>query len=147
MTCFNERSPSGLDRILERIVEDPYARFLGIEILELCEGCSKTAITIGEHLLNFLGMPHGGVIFSLADVAFSAACNSYGQTAVALNMNVSFLAAVPAETRLYAVATEESRSRRIALYRVAVSAEDGTLVALCHGTAYCKNQPPVAEGR
>lgn len=44
-------------------------------------------------MLNFHGLPHGGVIFSLADAAFAAACNSYGQAAVTLNVNISFLAA------------------------------------------------------
>ena len=130
-----------LDHIYHRISQDPFARFLGIELLELREGYSKVALTVGEHMLNFHGIPHGGVIFSLADAAFAAASNSYGQTAVALNVSISFLAAVPLGTRLYAEATEESLGRRTALYRLAVLTEDGTSVALCHGTVYRKDQP------
>ena len=130
-----------LDQIFQRIGQDPFARFLGIELLDLREGYSRVALTVGEHMLNFHGVPHGGVIFSLADAAFAAACNSYGQVAVALNVSISFLAAVPLGTRLYAEATEESRGRRTALYRLAVTTEDGAPVALCHGTAYRKNQP------
>ena len=129
------------DQIQQRISEDPYAHFLGIELLALDKGYSKVAMTVGEHMLNFHGIPHGGVIFSLADAAFAAAGNSHGQTAVALNVSISFLVAVPLGTRLYAEATEESLSRRTALYRMAVTTEDGTLVALCHGTVYRKNQP------
>jgi acyl-CoA thioesterase len=91
-------------------------------------------------MLNFHGIPHGGVIFSLADAAFAAAGNSYGQTAVALNVNISFLSAAPVGARLYAEATEESLGRRTALYRMAVTTDDGTLVALCHGTVYRKSQ-------
>ena len=140
MTLTDEYSPPGLDQIRERIAQDPFACFLGVELLELREGHSKTTVTVGEHMLNFLGLPHGGIIFSLADIAFSAACNSYGQVAVALNVSISFLGAVPAGTRLYATATEESRGRRTALYRLAVTTEDCTLVALCHGTAYVKDQ-------
>ena len=130
-----------LDQIFQKISQDPFARFLGIELLELREGYSKVTMTVREHMLNFHGIPHGGVIFSLADAAFAAAGNSYGQTAVALNVSISFLAAVPVGTRLYAEATEESLSRRTALYRLAVTTEDGTSVALCHGTIYRKNQP------
>lgn len=134
------------DEIARLIGEDPFARFLGIELLELREGYGKAALTVEEHMLNFHGVPHGGVIFSLADAAFAAACNSYGQVALALNVNVSFVAAVPAGTRLYAEATEENLGRRIGLYRLAVTAEDGTLVAVCHGMAYRKRQQLASSG-
>jgi acyl-CoA thioesterase len=129
-----------LDQIFRQISQDPFVRFLGIELLELREGYSRVTMTVGEHMLNFHGIPHGGVIFSLADAAFAAAGNSYGQTAVALNVNISFLSAAPVGARLYAEATEESLGRRTALYRMAVTTDDGTLVALCHGTVYRKSE-------
>ena len=135
------------DQIQQRIGEDPYARFLGIELLALEKGYSKVMMTVGEHMLNFHGMPHGGVIFSLADAAFAAASNSHGQVAVALNVSISFLAAVPLGTRLYAEATEESLGGRTALYRLAVTTENGTLVALAHGTVYRKRQPLLADAQ
>jgi acyl-CoA thioesterase len=128
------------DQIRERIDRDPFAHFLGIELLEVREGYSKCTMTVGQQMLNFAGIPHGGAIFSLADVAFGAASNSHGQLAVALNVSINFIAAVPPGTRLYAEATEESLGRRTALYRLAVTAEDGALVALCQGTVYRKNQ-------
>jgi acyl-CoA thioesterase len=128
------------DEIRRRIDVDPYARYLGVELLELGKGYSKVTMVVGEHMLNFCGIPHGGAIFSLADVAFAAAANSHGQVAVALNVSINYLAAVPLGTRLYAEATEESIGRRTALYRLAVRAEDGTLVALCHGTVYRRSQ-------
>jgi acyl-CoA thioesterase len=125
-----------LEEIRERIERDPFARHLGIELLELSEGHSKVALTVSEGMLNFAGIPHGGVIFSLADAAFAAASNSHGQLSVALNVSISFLAAAPLGARLYAEATEENLGRRTALYRLAVTAEDGTLIALCQGTVY-----------
>lgn len=129
-----------LDQIFQHISQDPFARFLGIELLELREGYSRVAMTVEEHMLNFHGIPHGGVIFSLADAAFAAASNSHGQTAVALNVSMNFLAAVPVGTRLYAEGTEESLGRRTALCRLAVTTDDGTLVALGHGLVYRKQE-------
>ena len=129
-----------LDQLFQHISQDPFARFLGIELLELREGYSRVAMTVGEHMLNFHGIPHGGVIFSLADAAFAAASNSHGQTAVALNVSMNFLAAVPVGTRLYAEGTEESLGRRTALCRLAVTTADGTLVALGHGLVYRKQE-------
>ena len=129
------------DTILEQIRRDPFARFLGIELLEVREGYAKAALTVQEHMLNFHGIPHGGVIFSLADAAFAAASNSHGQVAVALHVSINFLAAVSPGARLTAEATEEHLTRRTGLYRLAVTSEDGTLIALAHGTVYRKDQP------
>jgi acyl-CoA thioesterase len=134
-----------LNEIRQHINQDPFARFLGIELLELREGYSKTTLVVEDHMLNFHGVPHGGVIFSLADAAFAAACNSYGQAAVALHVDVSFLAAVEVGTRLIAEATEEHLGGHTGLYRLIVTKEDGTLVALCHGTAYRKKQSLVDQ--
>jgi acyl-CoA thioesterase len=134
-----------LNQIFQHISQDPFARFMGIKLLELREGYSKATLTVGEHMLNFHGIPHGGAVFALADVAFAAASNSHGQTSVALNVSISYLAAVPPGTRLYAEATEEHLGRRTALYRLSVTTEDGKPVALCHGTVYRKQTAVVGE--
>ena len=134
-----------IDQIRQHMEQDPFARYMGIELLELDEGYSKVALTMQPHMLNFHGLPHGGVIFSLADAAFAAACNSYGQVAVALNVHISFLAAVTVGTRLVAEGTEEHLGGRTGLYRLAVATEDGTLVALAHGTAYRKKEPSLKD--
>ena len=126
------------EQIFQRISQDPFACFLGIELMELGQGYSKVSMTMGEQMLNFHGIPHGGALFSLADAAFAAASNSHGQTAVALNVSINYLAVVPVSARLYAEAKEESLGNRTALYRLAVTTEDGILVALAHGTVYRK---------
>ena len=55
---------------------EPWARELGVEYLEIGPGRCRVALTLKPSMLNHQGTPHGGVIFSLADVAFGAACNS-----------------------------------------------------------------------
>jgi acyl-CoA thioesterase len=132
-----------LEQIAQTVGRDPFARSLGIEVLEVGEGYSKVAMTVDERMLNSHDTAHGGVIFSLADAAFAVASNSHGQLAVALNVSINYVAPVGPGTRLIAEATEESLGRRIGLYRLAVTAEDGTLVALCQATAYRKHQPVV----
>ena len=128
------------EQLRRQLELDPFARLLGIQLLEVGEGYSRCTMVVGEQMLNFCGIPHGGAIFPLADVAFGAASNSHGQLAVALNVSINFVAAVPAGTRLYAEAAEENLGRRTALYRLTVTAEDGSLVALCQGTVYRKSQ-------
>lgn len=111
-----------------RIQDDPWARALGIEYLELRRGLCRLALSLQPHMVNFQGYPHGGVIFSLADVAFGAACNSNGEPAVALSMTISYLASVPAGSRLLAEARQVREGRRAGFYEITVSADDGGAV-------------------
>ena len=77
----------------EFISKDKFASYLGIELLEMEEGRAKAKLDISDKHLNGIGTAHGGAIFSLADLTFAAASNSYGNIAVAINANISFFKA------------------------------------------------------
>ena len=120
----------------DRIRNEPWAQALGIQYLDLRRGYCRVSLTLQPHMVNFQGRPHGGVIFTLADVAFGAACNAHGEDAVALNVAISYLAAVQPDSTLVAEARVTKQGRRAGFYAVEVSAEDGTLVALVHCVAH-----------
>jgi len=61
---------------------------------------------------NMFGMAHGGAIFSLIDAAFEVASNAHGTMAVALNMNVHYLAPPEKGTRLTAEAQEINKTKK-----------------------------------
>lgn len=119
---------------------DALAKHLGMELAELDPGRAVARMTVGEEHLNLFGMAHGGIVFTLADFAFEAACNSHGTVAVALNVNISFLK--PAGTGpLTATAEEISCGGRTGTYDIAVTDEGGERVASFHGLAYRKRDP------
>lgn len=118
------------------IEEDPYCETLGVELVELEPGAATTRLETTDELTNFYGMPHGGAIYSLADAAFAAASNSHGETAVAMETNISYLAAVDVGTELTATAAETHRADRTAEYEVVVTDEAGDRVATFRGRAY-----------
>jgi len=120
----------------EQIRAEPWARSLGIEYVELRRGYCRVRLRLQPHMLNFQGFPHGSVIFSLADVAFGAACNSHGDPAVALSVTIEFLAAVTPDATLVAEAREVKQGRRAGFYEVSVSTEDGRAVAAAHCIAH-----------
>lgn len=122
--------------VADKIRAEPWARSLGIEYVELRRGYCRLRLPLQPHMVNFQGYPHGGVIFTLADVAFGAACNSHGDPAVALSVTIDFLAAVPPETVLVAEAREVKQGRRAGFYEVSVSTEDGRAVAAAHCIAH-----------
>lgn len=121
---------------LARMQDDPWARALGIEYLEIRRGYCRLGLRLQPHMVNFQGFPHGGVIFSVADIAFGTACNSHGEPAVALSMTISFMTAVAPGSRLLAEAREVKQGRRAGFYQVAVSTEAGALVAQVHCVAH-----------
>jgi acyl-CoA thioesterase len=132
--------------INEFIQKDPFARHLGatIEIIE--PGHSRVSLTISDEMTNFHGTTHGGVIFALSDMAFAAASNSHGQTAVALNVGINFLKASKPGDRLVAEAREEFVGGRTALYSITVCDEQtGELVAKSQDLVYRKNEWFVAK--
>lgn len=123
---------------------DTYAKFLGIEVLEVRQGYARAQLDIKDHHKNGLRIAHGGAIFSLADLAFAAASNSYNTPAVAINVNISYL---KAETGglLTAEAFENSCGPKLASYTINVTNEDGELCALFQGMVYRKKGKLIAQ--
>ncbi len=127
--------------VLRRFIEkDSFARHNGIEILEACEGRAKGRMVIKQSHLNSAGTLHGGAIFALADAVFSAASNSHGTLAMAINVSISYFKALKGGT-LYAEAEEVSLNPRLGTYLIRVTDETGKMVALFQGTVYRKNTP------
>jgi len=129
------------DRVLRLAARDPFARSLGIECVGAGPGRSVATLTIADRHLNFNGACHGGVIFALADTAFGLASNSHGMIAVGIDAHVTYNVAVLRGDVLSATATEISRARRIAVYRIDVANGEGVLVAAFTGTVYVTTRP------
>lgn len=124
--------------VIKRFVEnDRFAKHLGIEMLECSRGRAKARMDIKDHHLNSAGTVHGGAIFALADAVFSAASNSHGTLAMAINVGISFFKAVR-NGALTAAANEVSINPKLATYLVNVTDDDGNAIALFQGTVYRK---------
>lgn len=117
---------------------DPFASGLGGELIGWSGGEARLRWTPGPEHGNFLGLVHGGALFSLADAALAVASNSWGRICVALSVEAQFLAASSPGRPVVAVARERSRTRRTAAYGIDVTAEDDpeALVAAFQGLTY-----------
>jgi acyl-CoA thioesterase len=125
-----------LASIRARASDDPFCATVGIELDAVGEGYAETSLVVGEEHLNFHGTPHGGAVYSLADAAFAAASNTGEATAVALETNISYFAAVEVGERLRATAEETHRGGRTAAYEVRVVDGGGDPVAAFRGRVY-----------
>ena len=133
-------------KINEYIQQDPFARLLGAEVEIVKPGHSRVSLTITKNMVNFHGATHGGVIFALGDMAFAAASNSRGQTAVALNVGINFLKATTAGDHLVAEAIEQAAAGPTALYDISIrNAQTGELLAKSQDLVYRKKEWFVPE--
>jgi acyl-CoA thioesterase len=126
-----------MDNMQKIFQRDKFARHNGIELLEAKKGSAKAKMEIKEHHLNGVGTVHGGAIFTLADLAFAMAANSYQRVTVAINVNISYITAVSSGT-LFAEAVEISRNPKLATYTINICNEHQDLVAVFQGLAYIK---------
>ena len=133
-------------RIRRYIEDDPFARKLGARVEILAPGHSRVTLTVTDDLVNFHRITHGGVVFALGDMAFAAASNSRGQTAVALNVAINFLKATRSGDRLVAEAREQHSAGPTALYDITIRDETtGELVAKSQDLVYRKKEWFVPE--
>jgi acyl-CoA thioesterase len=134
----NETAPETIRRYMS---QDRLAALLGMELLEIMPGRASVRLVLDERHLNGAGIVHGGVIFSLADVAFAAASNAHGTLALAIGVHIAFVKAAHAGEVLTAAAREMALNPKLGTYVVEVKNQAGDLVASFHGTVYRKRTP------
>jgi acyl-CoA thioesterase len=107
---------------------DRTSHALGIVIDEVRPGEATVRMTLREDMVNGHGIGHGGLTFTVADSAFSYACNSYNRRTVAACAEIRFLAPTRRGDVLVATATEREREGRDGVYDVTVTV-GGSVVA------------------
>ena len=132
---MNRRSDSA-DLVMRLAARDAFAATLGIEPVDGGLGRAEVRMRVRPEHLNFNGTCHGGAVFSLADTAFGLASNSHGAIAAGVDAHITYQVAVHVGEVLTATAIEVSRGRKLAVYRVDVENEAGSLVSSFTGTVY-----------
>lgn len=125
-----------LEEAARIIRSDPYAEYLGIEFVLIEKGHAVSRMPLDSRHLNFMGLVHGGAIFSIADSTFGAAANSDGTRAVAIHVSIDYLAPPGDAAYLEADVQEDARAGRGGHYMMKVHSSEGELVAVCNGWAY-----------
>lgn len=113
--------------------EDEASKNLGVVIEKVSPGHATISIQITNLMLNGHKTCHGGIMFTLADSAFSIACNNYNKTAVAASADISFVSPAFSGDKLTATATEQFKAGRNGIYDVIVTNQDNQTIALFRG--------------
>lgn len=135
-----EPRPAVID-VFALAARDNFARSLGIEIVEASLGRAVTRVRLEERHINFIGVAHGGLTFTLADAAMGYASNSQGIVSASIDSHILYSLAACAGDVLTATAVEIARTSKLSNYRIDVVRDDGNLVAAMTGTTYITGKP------
>lgn len=113
--------------------DDHAAQGLGAIILGSRPGGATVRMKVRQDMVNGHGYCHGGFIFTLADISFAYACNSFNFKAVAAGVEINFIAPANLGDTLTAVGDARHQGGRGGIYDIEVANQDGKTIALFRG--------------
>ncbi|MDX1638960.1 MAG: hotdog fold thioesterase, partial [Balneolaceae bacterium] len=123
------------EKSVQKMLEnDPFSRWLGIEVTEIRPGSATLEMTVRSEMLNGFGVAHGGIAYSLADSALAFAANTHGRVSLAIENNISYIHKITEGDRLTGTAEELSVGRRIGVYRITITRNGDQKAAVFRGT-------------
>ncbi len=125
------------EAIFKAVEKEPFARAMQMELVELADGYSVVEMDYEPGKMNNIyARAHGGAIYALIDEAFETAGQTDGTIAVALNVNVTYVASPRPGRRLQAEARRVSHTKKTAGYVIKVTDQNGQIIATCQARAY-----------
>lgn len=132
-----------INEVRARIAPDSFARLLGIEVLEAFPTRAVVGAPLESQGFNAHGSAHGGMIFSLADMAFAALAVANDLTCVNAQTSISYVKA-GRKGPLRAEARMINPGRKLITCETKVFDADGELLALATVTGYVITPRPAA---
>ena len=115
---------------------NPYVQRQGIFVEEIGPGYARVTKTVVPEDANPLGVPQGGVYFTMADTACGSAMASYGYKAVTMNAGYNFFRSANVGDRLTAEAREVKHGQTVCVFEVRITEQSGTLLGTGTFTFY-----------
>ncbi len=124
-----------IEEAREHYKDDKFATGAGVYIEELSDGYCKCSMRLDERHRNAIGGIMGGAIFTVADLAFSAASNNIHQPTVAQQVSMNFMSTVKGDT-LIAEAKCKKDGGSSCVYNVDVTDNTGRGIAQFVATGF-----------
>lgn len=133
----HRNDPLLASRVVDKMQEkDTYGKWLNAVIEKIEAGYCLMKMKVRPEFLNGIGTVHGGIVFGIADTAFSYASNSHNRIAVALDVSISYPNAGQLDDIFTIEAKEVYLGGRTAIYQVIVTNQDKVLIGLFNGTVF-----------
>jgi acyl-CoA thioesterase len=125
------------DKIIKFFENDRFAFENDIKLVEVSPGYAVAELRVSDRHMNAVNIVQGGAIFTLADLAFAAAANSYGSVTVGINAGITYFKS-PKGNLLTAKASKVSSTKNLCCYNVDIFDETNDLVARFIGNGFVK---------
>lgn len=125
-----------MEAVRQLLRGDQFAEHCGLKLVSVGDGCAVVTMEVLPIHLNGNKVVHGGAIFTLADYAFAAACNSVAMVSVSINASISYIKAGAGTGMLTAEARPVSTNSKLGTYLVEIKNIEGVVIAVFQGLAY-----------
>ena len=126
--------------LLDMYEHSSYAKYLQMEILDLCEGETTVSMHVRHELTNLSLILHGGAVGSLLDMAMNLACYSLGRQVLILGFNTNFLGGAREGDTVRALAKVLHSGRSTMVVEGRILDSQGKLLAKGRGTFVATGQ-------
>lgn len=116
---------------------EPFTAHNHIKVTDLSDGTATVTLRLEEDSLNRWNAPHGGVLFTMADVASGMAVLTVRQEAcVTVNASIDFIAAADAAQTLRAEGSVRQMGGKICFCTTEIYDEADKLIARLNSVMY-----------
>ena len=127
--------------LLEKLnTEDHFAASIGAQLILVAPGVARAQLTVTERHLNGGGVCQGGVLYTLADLAFAAVANSHGILTLGISNTITFMKSGQLGDTLTAECRELLDHRKLPYCDIHITNQKGELLATMTGLAYRLNR-------
>lgn len=128
---------SEIDKFIANFYDqNPFARLMEMEILELFDGKARLRLHVRKELTNVYEIAHGGALMSLGDMAMGAACLTCGKKVVTLEYSMNFIHAAAVGKSVQAVGNVIHNGSKTMVAECDILDEEGQLLGRAHGTFF-----------
>ena len=116
--------------------DDKFAKSIGAQLTEVREGYACAELIVEDRHLNGAGVCQGGVIYTLADLAFAAVANSHGILSLGISNTITFIKSAQLGETIKAECTEQVNHHRLPYCDIKITNQQGDTLAIMTGLAY-----------
>lgn len=113
----------------KRIESNPFAKLTGCVVTDISLGKAIVEHQVVKDSMNPSGSVHGGLMFTMADIAAGSAASSYGEVCTTVNSTFDYLRPALNSEKIIATAEEIKHGKRFMVFRVEVTDQDGLLLS------------------
>ena len=122
--------------------QEPFLTHNFMRTTDLDDGTATVELELQPDSLNCWGTPHGGALFTMADVAAGMALLTLRQEVTfTVSSSIEYLSAAPGTGKLTAVGSVEKMGGHMGFSRTDIRDEGGRLIAALRTVMYLTGRP------